>query len=101
MSTPLKATAVQMASGPNVRANLFEIERIVSAAVDEGSNLIVLPENFAYMGQSCGDMLSIQERDGDGKLQTFLSDLARKHGVWLVGGTIPLSTEDENKVRAA
>ena len=101
MPTTLKATAVQMASGPNVNANLFEIERIVAAAVDEGSNLIVLPENFAFMGQSCSDMLAIQEKAGDGPLQTFLSDLARKHAIWLVGGTIPLSTADESKVRAA
>lgn len=90
-----------MASGPNVRANLFEIERIVAAAVDEGSNLIVLPENFAFMGQTCNDVLAIREKAGEGKLQSFLSALARKHGIWLVGGTIPISTEDESKVRAA
>jgi nitrilase len=101
MPASLKATAVQMASGPNVRANLFEIERIVAAAVDEGSNLIVLPENFAFMGQTCRDVLAIQEKAGEGKLQSFLSGLARKHGIWLVGGTIPISTADESKVRAA
>ena len=101
MPASLKATAVQMASGPNVSANLFEIERIVAAAVDEGSNLIVLPENFAFMGQNCSDMLEIQEKQGEGCLHSFLSDLARKHGIWLVGGTIPMSTADENKVRAA
>ncbi|MEN8213921.1 MAG: carbon-nitrogen hydrolase family protein [Pseudomonadota bacterium] len=101
MSTPLKATAVQMATGPNVSANLFEVERIVSAAVGEGSNLIVLPENFAFMGQKCSDMLAFQERSGEGDLQRFLSGLARKHSVWLVGGTIPISTDDDSKVRAA
>jgi len=90
-----------MASGPNVSANLFEVERIVTAAVNEGSNLIVLPENFAFMGQKCSDMLAIQERAGEGDLQSFLSALARKHGIWLVGGTIPLSSDDDSKVRAA
>ena len=102
MPTSFKATAVQMASGPNVSANLYEVERIVATAVHEGSNLVVLPENFAYMGQSCSDMLTIKEQAGEaGDLQRFLSDLARKHGIWVVGGTIPIATADESRVRAA
>lgn len=43
--------AIQMASGPNVGANLLEAERLITQAAAEGANLVVLPENFALMGE--------------------------------------------------
>ncbi len=95
------AAAVQMASGSNVSANLLEAEKIIEAAAGSGARLIVLPENFAFMGNSTSDLLTIREEDRDGPLQDFLSNLAKRLGIWLVGGTIPIATTDSNKVRAA
>lgn len=93
--------AVQMATGPNVSANLFEAERLVREAVETGAELVVLPENFAFMGQHDRDQLDIRETDGDGPLQSFLARLAKQFGIWLIGGTIPLAAADATKVRAA
>jgi len=101
MNNAVQATAVQMASGPNIAANLLEAERLVAEAANEGSNLVVLPENFAFMGQSCADILAMREADGEGPLQGFLSQLAKRHGIWIVGGTVPLEAKDIAKVRAA
>ena len=101
MSKPVLATAVQMASGPNVSANLLEAERWVAEAAQEGSSLVVLPENFAFMGQICADILGLREPYGEGPLQEFLGQLAKRHGVWVVGGTIPLESDDISKVRPA
>jgi deaminated glutathione amidase len=96
-----KIAAIQMATGPNVSANLFEVERLTREAVEEGAELLVLPENFAFMGQEDRDQLEIREPEGDGPLQAFLARLAKQFGIWLVGGTIPLAANDANKVRAA
>jgi len=96
-----KLAAVQMATGPNVSANLLETERLVSEAADNGAKLVVLPENFAFMGKRDQDQLSLREADGEGPLQDFLSQMARKYGIWLVGGTIPMLARDASKVRAA
>lgn len=101
MSEDLKIGAVQMATGPNVSANLFEAERLVREAVESGARLVVLPENFAFMGKSDQDQLALSEADGEGRLQEFLARVARQFGIWLVGGTIPLAARDSNKVRAA
>ena len=90
-----------MATGLNVNANLFEAERLVRTARDQGAGLVVLPENFAFMGKRDQDQLGLREEDGDGPLQTFLARLAKQMGVWLVGGTIPLVARDAGKVRAA
>ncbi len=96
-----KVAAIQMASGPNVDANLLEAGRLVTEAAESGAGLVVLPENFAFMGQRERDKCALREKDSSGPLQQFLSQLAKRLGIWLVGGTIPLEAKDPNKVRAA
>ncbi|MDT8388061.1 MAG: carbon-nitrogen hydrolase family protein [Thiogranum sp.] len=92
---------IQMASGPQVGANLLEAERLIVLAVEKGARLVVLPENFAIMGKTEQDKFAIREVEGEGPIQEFLAQQARRHGIWLVGGTVPLHAESENKIRAA
>ena len=49
-SGPVKIAGIQMASGPNVTANLSEAEKLIEIAVAQGAKLIALPEYFAIMG---------------------------------------------------
>lgn len=101
MGKMTKVAAIQMASGPNVNANLIEAGRLIAMAVESGARLVVLPENFAIMGMSERDKVIVREADGQGPMQDFLAEQAAKHGIWLVGGTIPLQAADPHKVRAA
>lgn len=94
-----KVAAVQMASGPNVAGNLNEARRLIEKAVLQGAKLVVLPEFFAIMGMNETDKLQVREELGSGQIQTFLSETARKHKIWVVGGSIPLTDEVPNKVR--
>lgn len=96
-----RVAAIQMASGPNVGANLIEAERLISRAADAGAGLVVLPENFALMGKLDKDHLKIREQDGKGQIQDFLAETSAKHKIWLVGGTVPIATESQEKVRSA
>jgi nitrilase len=96
-----KVAAIQMASGPNVKANLAEAEKLIKIAVQQEAELIVLPENFAIMGTAEDDKVKIAEEAGSGLLQDFLKAQAVKHGIWLVGGTIPLRSNDSGRVYAA
>jgi nitrilase len=100
MSTNYKVAAIQMASGPNTGANLLEAERLIAEAAGSGAQLVVLPENFAFMGKRDRDLLTLREEPGQGPLQDFLRQIAKRYGVWVVGGTIPLSAEDAAKLRA-
>ncbi len=93
--------AIQMASSPNVSANLMRAGQLVAEAAKAGAKLVVLPENFALMGTDEYDKVKIREKEGEGPIQEFLAKTAREYGVWLVGGTIPLEADDDNKVRAA
>ena len=94
-----KVAAVQMASGPNVAGNLNEARRLIENAAQQGAKLVVLPEFFAIMGMKETDKVVVREQAGSGQIQTFLSETARKHKIWLVGGSIPLVADAPNKVR--
>lgn len=97
----VSVAAVQMASGPNVNANLIEAGRLIGQAAHAGANLVVLPENFAIMGMDDSDKVTIRESETGGPIQEFLMEQAEKNGIWLVGGTIPMIAESNSKVRAA
>ena len=94
------AACIQMASGPNIGANLLEAERLIEEAVSQQARLVVLPENFALMGKTEHDKVEHREEAGSGAIQTFLSEQASRHGIWLVGGTLPMVANDDNKIRA-
>jgi nitrilase len=87
----MKAAAVQMTSTRDVQANLREAGKLVAEAAREGAQLVVLPENFSFLGATDADRVVAIERFGDGPAQRFLSETAERHGVWIVGGTIPIA----------
>lgn len=96
-----RVAAIQMASGPQVAANLESASRLIDLAADSGAKLVVLPENFAIMGMTEQDKLKVSEEEGHGHIQDFLSNQARSHGIWLVGGTVPMKSDDPDRVYAA
>ncbi len=95
----VRVAAIQMASGPNVPANLAEAERLIELAVAGGARLIVLPEFFCIMGLKDADVVKAREPEGQGPIQAFLARMAKKHQVWVVGGSVPLEASVANKVR--
>ena len=94
-----KVAALQMASGPNVAGNLSEARRLIENAVTQGARLVVLPEFFSIMGMKEEDMVAAREQPGTGAMQTFLAEMARKHRIWVVGGSIPMEANAPNKIR--
>ena len=97
----LRVAAVQMNTGDDVTVNLTRARRHLRKAAADGASLVVLPENFAMMGQRDAERLAVAEPDGDGRLQAFLAEEAARAGIWLVGGTIPLESEHAKRPYAA
>ncbi len=97
-SGAIRIAAVQMASGPRVEANLKEASRLTDMAASQGARLVALPEYFGIMGMKDTDKVAVREKFGDGPIQEFLSAAARKHGMWIVGGSVPLLAASSEKV---
>lgn len=97
-SNVLRVAAIQMTSGPSVPANLGEAFRLIEQAVSQEAKLVVLPEYFCIMGLQDTDKLAVREHPGEGMVQSFLSETAKRFGIWLVGGSVPLETSLPDKV---
>jgi deaminated glutathione amidase len=97
----MRVAAIQMTSGHEIEANLAAAERHLAEAARLGATLAALPENFAFMGRDSGDKRVVAEPDGAGRIQDFLADAARRHKIWIVGGTVPLRQEENGRMAAA
>ncbi len=95
----VRVAAVQLASGPSVAANLNEARRLIAMAAKQGAKLVALPEYFAIMGMQDTDKVKVREEEGKGPIQQFLAETAKKHKIWLVGGSVPLVSNEANRVR--
>jgi len=96
-----RVAAVQMVSGPDPAENCATAQSLIAEAAHAGASLIALPEYFPLMGMSEQDKVAARERDGDGPIQRFLAEIAVKHGVWIIGGSIPMEADAADKVRNA
>ena len=85
-----RVAVVQMVSSANVKENLIALDTFFLSAREYGAELLVLPENFAFMGMSETDKLKIAEDYGHGEIQQAVIALAKRYGIWVVAGTIPL-----------
>ena len=94
----MKIAALQMVSSPRVEHNLATAGRLIAQAAGAGARWVALPEYFCLMGHSDRDKLAIAEAPGAGPIQQMLSDAARRHGVWVVGGTLPIRSDDAEHV---
>lgn len=93
--------AVQMVSTPELATNLESAGRLIAQAAAAGARLVALPENFYCIGRNERDKLAFREPDGDGPVQAFLAEAARRNRVWVVGGTAPLAASAPDRVRGA
>ena len=93
-----KVAAVQMVSTPSVPENIASARRLVAEAAAAGAQLVTLPEYWPIMGMLDADKVAHAERPGHGPIQDFMAETAKRHGIWLIGGTLPLVSSDAARV---
>ncbi|MCM0612696.1 carbon-nitrogen hydrolase family protein [Marinobacter sediminum] len=86
-----RVAAIQMVSTHDIDANLNEARKLLAKASSEGALIAVLPENFAVLATDqmvdCGQV----EVSAQPVIRTFLAEQAKKLGMWIVGGSLPLA----------
>lgn len=86
----MKIAALQMVSSTDVAHNCAVARHLIGEAAAQGAVLVSLPEYFCLMGRNDRDKLAIAEAPGAGPIQAMLAEAAREHGVWVLGGTLPI-----------
>ncbi len=88
------AAAVQMTSVSDVDKNLAQAEDLIQLAVNRGTELVCLPENFSFLGdESEKTRLSTEIAE---KSEKFLITIAQRYQILLLGGGFPVPVTDSN-----
>lgn len=93
----LTVAAVQLSCQDNVDNNLAEVRAQVALARARGANLVVLPENFAFMGGGEDKKRALAETIGEGPISRALSALAKEHQLSIIGGGMPERSGDPER----
>ncbi|MFO0761061.1 MAG: carbon-nitrogen hydrolase family protein [Byssovorax sp.] len=100
MSEPVVVAAVQMNSQAEVEGNLGKVRALVEEAARRGATMVLLPENFAYMGDEEGKRALAESLDDPGALGPIarcLADLSRAHHIHVMGGGMPERSDDPDR----
>jgi predicted amidohydrolase len=97
----MRVAAIQMNSGADIDLNLRLADSLLKEAAADGCELAVLPENFALMPLHSRDKAAHAEAPGKGPIQSFLGSAARRHGIWIVAGSMPFTSPEPERVFGA
>ncbi|MDH3757547.1 MAG: carbon-nitrogen hydrolase family protein, partial [Gammaproteobacteria bacterium] len=97
----MRVAAIQMNSGADLAQNLQLVAQLLSDAARDGCALAVLPENFALMPERGRDKSRHAEQPGGGPIQDFVAECAARHGMWIIGGSMPLESPEPERVYGA
>ncbi len=95
----LRAGAIQLCSNRDQDDNLARAASLIEKAAEQNCSLILLPENFSYMGDCDADRSAVAEKQNRSSVLTFLAEQARRHQITIVGGTVPLKSDNSKKIR--
>lgn len=89
-----RIATLQMTSGLDIAANLDQASALIAEAAGVDASVVVLPENFSFMGADDAARVAIAEDEDSGQAQRFAAEQAKEHAVWLIAGTIPIRQPD-------
>ncbi|MFO0548277.1 MAG: carbon-nitrogen hydrolase family protein [Polyangiaceae bacterium] len=97
--------AVQLETQDNLAENLERAEQAIASAARRGATLVLLPENFAFMGaeearrEIAEALPAVEVREGgdaqpsrpsgEGPILQMLRRAAKNHAIWVIGGGLP------------
>ncbi|SES98951.1 nitrilase [Marinobacter segnicrescens] len=93
--------AIQMVSTHDIDDNLHQASLLLAQAGKQGARVAVLPENFAVLDTANMPVHGGREVSVDGPIRRFLSEQARKHGIWIVGGSLPIAARPDGSPLAS
>ncbi len=94
MARVLRVSCIQYCASADIDRNLRQLEKLVTKAAADGSNLICLPEYATTYGASRGRLqlgADVEERHAG---LAALRDLARQNARWILIGSIAIKRDD-------
>ena len=89
-----KAACIQMTATPSVADDIATLTRLISQAVAMGAKFVATPEYCAGLDTRDGKLFPVAPREEDHPVLPAMHSLARKHGIWLLIGSIGVAAPD-------
>lgn len=97
----LNIALIQLKAGADKAANLSKVTKFIDSAVKTSKagklHLVVLPECF-NSPYAVDQFRNYAELIPSGETTSLLSSLAKKHGIFIVGGSIPELDQENDKI---
>ena len=93
----VRVGVIQLTSTDQLDVNLKTAREFVGEAASRGAEWIALPENFAFMRREGLPVQAAAQPIG-GSITQALCEMAREHGVWLLGGTFAEAIPQDERV---
>ena len=93
-----KIAVAQTCANDSIPANLAIATEMIAEAAEKGATAIFLPECFALMQSSRRQLRESAEKPGTGRIQETMAKAARQYEMLVFSGTIPIRSEDPNRV---
>ena len=96
---PFNVAAVQLESQDDLADNLKHARELVHEAAARGAEIVLLPENFAFMGTEEEKRLIAEDLASPecGPIREMLSATAKREGLFLIGGGMPERSSDPDR----
>ncbi len=85
-----------MTPGSVKAANLEKASHFIEKAVADGAQIVSLPETFFYAGSHSANDMKVIAEEIPGETSIWMAKLAKKHGIYLAGGSIFESNPDHS-----
>ena len=85
-----------MESGDDSAGNLARARDLLARAADGGAQVAALPEFFTLLSADESAKLAAAEDNGNGPAQNLLAQTAKARKMFILGGTIPIRSEEES-----
>ncbi len=98
MTDAKRVAAIQMVSGFELADNFVQARRLLEEAAAQDAAVAVLPENFAaFQNRRLAELGQAECRGGEAPIQRFLAEEASRLGLWIVGGSVPVSQRPDGE----
>ncbi len=88
------AACIQNCATPDVHHDIAVLGRLIAQAARQGARFIATPEYCAGLDTQDGLLTPFAAREGEHPVIPAMADLARRHGVWLLIGSIGVKAPD-------
>lgn len=100
--TEITVAAAQLESQDDVEQNLAIARDLVGVAARRGAALVLLPENFAFMGpeedkRRIAEVVREEASADDGPIVRAMREAAREHRIHVIAGGLPEQSADRDR----